>query len=361
MEGAKSIEALTLCYTAGVVAGTLVSGAGQGAAGGAALMVLALSPVLFRTALKRSPDTLAIPILLAAFVMAGWFSAHLARIGYPESSALEGFALKTADRLRTFIDTLPFPHAETPALLKALLTGDRSPLSPETVGAFRRSGASHLLALSGLHMGILYLLLDWFTRAWGHTRAALRIRAALLISAAAFFTLMTGASPSLVRAFLFITLSEVLRLTGRPRKATRTFCLALLIQLVLWPAAIGSLGFQLSYLAVAGIILLYPVLESWYPEGGRFNPLRRIWQAAALSISCQVFTAPLVWWRFHTFPTFFLLTNLVAIPITTALMGTAVLTIALGAVNLCPAFLYTATDGLCRLLTYVLEVIASLS
>ena len=171
---------------------------------------------------------------------------------------------------------------------------------------------------------------------------------------------MTGAGPSIMRAFLFILIGETLRLLGRPRNAVRVLCLALFVQLVLDPEAIGELGFQLSYLAMAGIFLLYPVLEKWYPEGSARNPLRRIWQAAALSISCQVFTGPLAWYRFHTFPRFFLLTNLFAIPLTTCLMVTAVLTVALSAIGVCPAALIQATDLLCRALTEVLGLIASM-
>ena len=81
---------------------------------------------------------------------------------------------------------------------------------------------------------------------------------------------------------------------------------------------------------------------------------------AALSISCQVFTAPLAWLRFHTFPVYFLITNLLAIPLTTLLMGASVASIGLSAFGACPEFLITTTDGLCRLLLFVLEVIASM-
>ena len=352
MEGAKNIEALTLCFTAGVVAGTLVPGTVQGVFP-ALILGLALLPTLSRRAL---------PFLFLSILLAGWFSASLSALdGYSETSPLEQLAETTVWRVRSFIDSLPFQHPETAALLKALLTGDRSGLSAQTVAVFRKSGASHLLALSGLHMGILYLLFDWATKLGGKAPAVQKTRAVLLISAAGFFTLMAGAGPSLVRAFLFILLNEVLALGRRPRKATTVFCLALLFQLILQPGVIRSLGFQLSYLALAGILLLYPTLESWYPAGSRFNPFRRIWQAAALSISCQVFTAPLVWIRFHTFPSFFLLTNLMAIPVTTVLMGMAVATLGLSALGICPGLLYTATDGLSRLLVNILEIIATLS
>ena len=358
MERGKNIEALSLCFTAGVAGGTAAAAAAGGIAAALLLPILTL-PVLLRDRLRRLPEKPAVGILLGTFLLLGVFCALNAAV--PGASASpELLAAGAAGRLRAFIGSLAFPSEGTAPLLKALLTGDRSSLSPETVAAFRRSGASHLLALSGLHMGILYLLFDSLTKPLGGSRPAKLIRFLLILGGAGFFTLMTGAGPSIVRAFLFIGLNETLRILGRPRKATRVFCVALLIQLVLDPGVIRSLGFQLSYLAMAGIFLLYPVLEKWYPEGSRYNPFRWMWKAAAMSISCQVFTAPLAWLRFHTFPKWFLLTNLLAIPLTSLTVWSAVIVLALAAAGLCPQLLLEVTDGLCRLLTGTLEIIASM-
>ena len=360
MAEARNIETLSVLFTAGVVAGTLVPGPFSGALAGALLPLLAL-PVLFRRRLSLLPSGVATGLILGIFALLGFFCAlSAAQSVIQQDGWLSAVAQSAVQRLRGCIEGIPFPSPLTAPLLKAFLTGDRSSLPADTVAIFRSSGASHLLALSGLHIGILYLLMDKLSALAGRSPAARVFRAAGVVMAAGFFTLMCGATPSLVRAFLFILISESLRLTGRPRKPVRVLCLALLLQLVLDPAAIRSIGFQLSYLAMAGIFLLYPLLDSWFPDSGRTNPMRRIWQAAALSISCQLFTAPLVWFRFHTFPRFFLLTNLMAIPLTTGLMYAAVGTVFLAALGYCPDVLIQATDGLCRLLLWVLETIASL-
>ena len=360
MEGVKNIEALSLLFTAGVAAGTLVSVPASGVLPGLLLPLLAL-PVLLRGKLREAAQRQSVPLLLGTFLLLGFFCARSAVLpSVSVESGLERLSQNVVLRLRALIGSIPFPSEGSAPLLLALLTGDRSALAPETVTAFRDSGASHILALSGLHIGIIYLLFDHLTRVLGKTPAARYLRFALITLGAGFFTLMTGAGPSIVRAFLFILINETLRLLNRPRKPVRVLCLALLIQLVLDPAVIGSIGFQLSYLAMSGIFLLYPILEKWYPEGSAHNPLRRIWQAAALSISCQLFTAPLVWYRFHSFPRHFLLTNLLAIPLTTLLMGTAVVTVTLWGLGICPALLVTVTDALCRLLTGVLEIIAAM-
>ena len=359
-EGVKNIETLSLFYTAGVVLGTLFL-SGTGLFLPAVLLPVLALPFFFQRLIIRWKEEVSIPLILLTFLMLGIFCARTAAIPVAqEITPLEALAAGAATRLRALIDSIPFRADETAPLLKALLTGDRSALTSATIAVFRSSGASHLLALSGLHVGIIYLLLDKAGSVLGASPLARKLRFAAVVAASGWFTLMTGASPSIVRAFLFILINEVLRLTLRPRRPLRVLCLALLIQLVLDPSVVRSTGFQLSYLAMAGIFLLYPRLESWYPAGSRWNPLRRLWQSAALAISCQLFTAPLAWLRFHSFPRYFLLTNLLAIPLTTGLMVCALATLGLWALGACPALLITATDGLGRLLLSVLEVIATL-
>ena len=356
MAEAKSIETLSLSFTAGVVAGTFLPCSHP-----VPLLLLVILPFFFQDKLARLPAVPCAALIGTVFVGLGVFCAWSSSLaGLENASLLQRVADSAVLRLRKHIDTLPFPSDGTAPLLKALLTADRSGLSAETLQVFRQSGAAHILALSGLHMGILYLIFDKLTRLLGHTPTARCLRAGLIVAATGFYTLMTGAGPSIVRAFLFILINETLKLLHRPRKPVRVLCLALLVQLVLNPSAITSVGFQLSYLAMAGIFLLYPILEKWYPDGLHPDPLRKIWSMAALSISCQLFTAPLAWYRFHSFPRFFLLTNLLALPLTTVLMGTAVMTVALGGIGLCPPLLIKTTDLLARLLLWVLEVIASL-
>ena len=350
------IEVLAVHFTAGVAAGALLLRlpASLSILSSGLLLVLASLVIIV---LKTERENLLFP----AFVVLGAFCAFAdAFPGVDTATFLERWTSVWAERLRAGIDGIPFPSEGTAPLLKALLTGDRSGLSQETVRVFRESGGAHLLALSGLHIGILYLLLSRLLWPLGNSPYARRLRYALVVLAAGLFTLMTGASPSIVRAFLFILLNETAQITCRPRDPLRILSTALLIQLVFTPSAIASMGFQLSYLAMAGIFLLFPVLDGWYPKGPRFDPVRKIWEAAALSISCQAFTAPLAWFRFHSFPTYFLLTNLLALPLTTFLMGSAVTTLVLRGLHCCPGFLVRTTDWLCQTLVWILQVISSM-
>ena len=359
MVEAKSIEALSLFFTAGAAAGTMLSGTVSWAAC-AAILPLAALPFFIREKLLKANGKAIGAVFCVVFILLGLFCALNASLIQEDGFAsLKSAAAEGAVSLRGIIGTIPFRNQDTAPLLDALLTGDRSGLRADTVAAFRRSGASHILALSGLHMGIIYLLFDKLTGVLGKRPAARHLRFWIIILTAGYFTLMTGAAPSIVRAFLFITINEVLRLTCRPRNAVRVLCLALLIQLVIKPQVISTLGFQLSYLAMAGVFILYPVMEKWYPESR--SPLRWIWKNAALAISCQLFTAPLIWMRFRTFPRYFLIANLLALPLVTVLMTSAVVTITLQAIGMCPQAAVWVTDTVAKLLTNVLEIIAPLN
>lgn len=261
--------------------------------------------------------------------------------------------------LKELIDGTGYSDTATTAIVKAILTGDRSGLDQATREAFRASGASHLLALSGMHLGIIYIIAVKLTAGLGHDRKASAIRSCTTIFLTGFFTLMTGAGPSVVRAFLFILINEAASITGRAKDSVHTLCIALVTQLAITPESISSAGFQLSYLAMAGIIVLYPVMKGWYPQdGGKGDIMRKIWNAAALSVSCQAFTAPAVWYHFGTFPQYFILTNLLAIPLTTLTMTTSIAVTALSAFGICPDIMVTANEAAVSALLFTLETIS---
>jgi len=279
-------------------------------------------------------------------------------------AGLDGPVTRMAARcvaaLRAHIDSIPYSGGQSAALVKALLSGDRSGLSRESVAAFRSSGASHLLALSGLHLGFIYLMIKRLSAAlpWHGPRAD-AARAGAVTGLCGFYTLMTGAGPSIVRAFLFILINEISSICpGRKREPGRTLLSALTIQLAISPGVITTVGFQLSYLAMTGIIWIFPHMEAWYPESR--SPIRRLWVMASLSISCQATTAPLAWLYFHSFPKYFLITNLIAMPLTSAVMAISIAVLIFSALGVCPHWLILLDDRTLGLLLHVLHIISSM-
>lgn len=398
MTETADIKPLALAFTFGAASGLLLSRISMHAAyiSSATSLLVALTLTVITSADRRQAE------ILLLFLTAGVFCAAtstLTSLGAVAGKPL--FAGLAAD-FRSMISSIPFPHEGTAPLVNALLTGDRSSLDSSVMNSFRDSGASHILALSGLHLGIIYGILLKVTSIFGKHSTVKAVRSLIIISLCGIYTLATGASPSLVRAFLFILVNETARLTHRSNNPLRVYCAALFIQTAINPQVISSTGFQLSYLAMAGIFLLYPALKKWYPqeeaagdmliengasltesdglEGVTINKgccrarrcwtswmktivsaaPRKIWDAAALTISCQVFTGPLAWWKFGTFPKYFLLTNLLSLPLTSAVMLLSVSTSVLFAIGICPDFLISLTDSSASLLLFIMKVISSM-
>ena len=350
------MAALCLPFTAGAAAGAALAGAAGGSAAGAVLA--AAAGLLAFVSVRRRSGLLP---YCALFFILGFF-CYLSAVLRPAAGPgpVGRYAASALAGLRRLIASIGFAHDSTGSLISALLTGDRSGLTAEQTAAFRGSGASHILALSGLHLGVIYLIVSKILSIFGNSIPARRIRSILTILLAGAFTLATGAGPSIVRAFLFILIHETCAMLPERRTSPlRTLMMALTIQVALKPQVITTLGFQLSYLAMTGITVLYPRLAAWYPDGFSLAA-RRIWQGAALAVSCQIFTAPLVWIRFHSFPKYFILTNLLALPMTSALMAASIATLALQAFGACPPFLVYAVDLLASSLLFTLGVISSL-
>lgn len=342
------------------------SSAGIGLASTAALAACTL--LCFR--LKRmSSDGLPVRRLRTAVMLlmfsAGAFvslSSGAMGKGIHRNSTVMEFAERCGENLKRGIDAIPYSDSGNRELTKALLTGDKSGIGKEVNEVFRKSGASHILALSGMHLGIIWLVLNKLLVFLGNSRRAMRIRGTVIVGLSGFFTLMTGASPSIVRAFLFIALSEAARQTCRVSGSLHTLGTALMLQLAFAPENISSIGFQLSYAAMCGIFFLFPALKSWFPQPseGTVPIIGRIWNSAAMSISCQIFTAPLVWYHFGTFPQYFLIANLIAIPLTTACMVSGIILISMNLTGFCPAFVTTVHELCLEALQGALSVIAAM-
>ena len=352
----KNIVSLSLPYLAGIALGSAFP-AGDwewtcallSSAGCALLLVVLL--------MWRRSDAASLPLFLLLGLLS-WTSWSLSP-ALPSGRESSGAVLALCSE----IDSLELESERCTELLKALLSGNKAGLDRELREAFRSSGASHILALSGLHLGILYGILSSLLSLLGRSRGATLARSLCCIAAAFLYARATGFSSSIVRALLYIIFNEICTLSPeRKRHPANILCASLLIQLCLRPGAIRELGFQLSYLAMLGIGLVFPRLEEWYPAGrARFNPMRKLWSTMALSISCQLTTAPLVLLRFGTFPRYFLLTNLLSLPLVEAFIWCGVAALALNAVGIgCPAILKSLTETVGEALIYCIELIASL-
>lgn len=263
------------------------------------------------------------------------------------------------EKISSLITALPFENKITGSIISALITGDRTEVPAEVTSAFRDSGASHILALSGLHLGIIYGTVSNIFSFAGNALVTKRIKSLLIITICGIYTAATGAGPSLARAFLFILIKEMASLTGRHSSISSVLMTALILQLIITPESISQPGFQLSYGAMAGIAFIFPWLRDMWTQSSE-GIMKKIWNSAAISISCQITTGPLAYIYFGTFPKHFLLTNLIALPLTCSIIPIALITLGLDLLGICPSFLVKSTEALVQMLITSLKTIATM-
>lgn len=211
------------------------------------------------------------------------------------------------------------PGKERAGIAEALLVGYRAHLDAEVVRDYTNTGVVHIIAISGLHLGLIYLggvqLLRWLpNRRWTNV-----LRAVLLVGVLWFFSLLTGASASVLRsAVMFTAIAAGSFLISRHVSPYNNLAAAAFLLLAANPMFLADAGFQLSFFAVAGIQICYrPIYCCWAPP---WPWLDKIWQLAAVSLAAQAFTLPVCLYYFRQFPVYFLPANLVAVPWSTLLL-----------------------------------------
>lgn len=216
------------------------------------------------------------------------------------------------DRVARWIGSSKLPKREQ-ALVKALVLGLRDDLDTEQRDAFARSGTIHVLAVSGMHVGLIYAGLGFLLSWWGKGPRSRVARGLLVLAALWGYSGITGGSPSVLRAaFMF----SVFTLAGMGRRQTDHLnsLFAAALCLLLWdPSMLLQAGFLLSFLAVLGIVLWYrPLLALWSPEAWL---VKQAWSLTVVSFSAQLLTAPLCMWLFKAFPIWFLPANLIVVAV----------------------------------------------
>ena len=200
---------------------------------------------------------------------------------------------------------------------EALILGTKSDIDAEVQQAYANTGTMHVLAVSGLHVGILYVILEFLFRPFKffqkkRSRAAL-FKTIFILIIIWIYACLTGMSPSVMRSAVMFTFLALGRLYDRHVDSFNIIFVSMLPLLIVNPYQITQVGFQLSYLAVAGIVFFQPVIASVWKPGNKF--LKYIWSLTSVSIAAQMATVPVSIYYFHQFPNYFLLSNMMAIPI----------------------------------------------
>ena len=209
------------------------------------------------------------------------------------------------------------------AVLSAMTLGDKSRLDAETRDLFSQTGASHILALSGLHLSILFMLFNRLVISRCRRTRFFPIVNVMGIGGLWVFAFMAGLPLSLLRAVIMFTVMQTMVCLRRDSFSINNMGLAALVLLLISPQALFDVGFQLSFVSVLSILLLSgTVVRPRWMEYSWFT--RALFDIVWVSCCAQLGTAPLVAYYFHTFPLYNLLANLVAIPLAYGILATAV-------------------------------------
>lgn len=201
---------------------------------------------------------------------------------------------------------------DTYAVVAAMSLGDKSALTRDLKETYSVSGASHVLALSGLHLGIVYMLFSLFLprRRWP------AVSQLCLLLAVWIFVFLVGMPISAMRSAIMLSVYGLLSIGHRNRMSVNALAFTAIILLMWNPAWLFDVSFQLSFMAVWTILMFVPLFESVFPSEFLMSHrwLKWMWGMVAVSCSAQLAVAPLVAYYFGRFSTYFLLTNFIVIP-----------------------------------------------
>lgn len=228
------------------------------------------------------------------------------------------------------------------AVASALILGSTDDIDDETKNAYAVSGALHVLSVSGLHVAIIFVVLDKLLSFLMLFKRGKHYKAFLILGFLWIYALMTGLSPSVIRSAAMLSFVVVGKLINRNASIYNILCASAFVLIAYDPYLVLDVGFQLSYLAVFGIVYLHPKIYNLIFFKRKIPDF--IWNVTAVSIAAQLITFPLGLFYFHQFPNYFLLANLAVIPLGTIILYNGV-----------AALLFSFVPGLNELLIFTLK------
>ncbi|MDV7187663.1 ComEC/Rec2 family competence protein [Lutibacter sp. TH_r2] len=243
------------------------------------------------------------------------------------------------------------------AVINALLLGQRQTVSKDLLTDYSKAGAIHILAVSGLHIGIILLILSFILKPLELFKNGKIFISIAIIILLWMYAVVAGLSPSVVRAVTMFSALTIGIYANKPTNIYNTLFISMFFLLLIHPFYLFEVGFQLSYLAVFSIVWLQPKFASvWQPKIWIIN---KLWQLLTVSLAAQIGVAPLSIFYFNQFPGLFFVSNLVIIPFLGFLLVAGFLVIALALVDLLPKVIAEAYQFIIGLLNYFVGWVAS--
>jgi len=244
------------------------------------------------------------------------------------------------------------------AVASALILGYKDSIDAQLKSAYSSAGAMHVLAVSGLHVGVIFLIFSQLLSFLEKIKHGAILKGILLIIILWLYALLTGLSPSVMRAATMFSFIVAAKMTNRHSSFFNTLAASALVLLIYNPLLIMEVGFQLSYMAVIGIVIIQPWINGWFTI--RYWLPRKIWEITAVSIAAQIATFPLGLLYFHQFPNYFMLSNLIVIPLAIGILYLGILTLSLSFIPIVGEYLALALNYIIQFLNYSVSLIDAL-
>jgi competence protein ComEC len=250
-----------------------------------------------------------------------------------------GYASKLREHIQTKLKDYDFNDDEY-AIISALLLGQRQDISKDIYESYTQAGAIHILAVSGLHVGIILILLNTLLKPLAYLKHGKLIKISLLVILLWCFAIIAGLSASVTRAVTMFSVIAIAMHYKRPTNIYNTLAISVFILLLFKPSFLFDVGFQLSYLAVLVIVIIQPMLYKLYQP--KYKIINVFWNIFTVTLAAQFGVIPLSLFYFHQFPGLFFLSNLVIIPFLGIILGFGIVIIILSSFSILPKILADA-------------------
>lgn len=250
-------------------------------------------------------------------------------------SSIFGYAAAIRTHINEKLENYNFKPEEL-AIINALILGQRQDMTKEIYDSYTDAGAIHILAVSGLHVGLILLLLNIGLRPIERIKNGKIIKVILIVILLWSFAIIAGLSASVTRAVTMFSIVAIAMHWKRPTNIFNTLAISMFVLLLVKPMFLFDVGFQLSYVAVLAIVSIQPLLyKLWQPK---WKIADYFWQIFTVTVAAQFGVIPLSLYYFHQFPSLFFVSNLAIIPFLGVILGLGILVILLAVLNALPQF-----------------------
>ena len=239
------------------------------------------------------------------------------------------------------------------AIINALILGQRQDMDRDMYNDYANAGAIHILAVSGLHVGIILMMLNFVLKPIEYINRGKIIKVVIILTLLWSFAIIAGLSASVTRAVTMFSILAIAMHLKRPTNIYNTLSISMFILLLFKPMLLFDVGFQMSYLAVFAIVSIQPLLYAlWLPK---WKIVDYFWQIFTVTIAAQLGVVPISLFYFHQFPGLFFISNLAIIPFLGLILGFGILVILLSLLNLLPELLANAYGSLISTMNHVVS------